>query len=60
MLLWNCSALQREPARRAPILAEHTDEILLDTLGLGEGEIARHDDAVVAGPERSGHHDPVD
>jgi 2-methylfumaryl-CoA isomerase len=55
------SALQREPVRRAPMLGEHTDEILLDTLGLSEGEIARlHDDGVVAGPERSGHHDPVD
>jgi 2-methylfumaryl-CoA isomerase len=55
------SALQREPVTRAPMLGEHTDEILLDTLGLGEGEIARlHDDGVVAGPERSGHHDPVD
>jgi 2-methylfumaryl-CoA isomerase len=34
------SALQREPVRPAPILGEHTDEILLDTLGLGEREIA--------------------
>jgi 2-methylfumaryl-CoA isomerase len=54
-------ALQREPVRRAPMLGEHTDEILLDILRLSEGEVGRlHDRGVVAGPDRSGHHDPVD
>ena len=41
----------RVPVRRAPLLGEHTDEILADVLGLGEGEIGRlHDVGVVAGP----------
>jgi 2-methylfumaryl-CoA isomerase len=39
-----------QPARRAPSIGEHTDEILADVLGLGAGEIGRlHDDRVVAG-----------
>ena len=38
------------PARRAPLLGEHTEEILADVLGLGEGEIGRLFDAgTVAG-----------
>jgi 2-methylfumaryl-CoA isomerase len=42
----------RVPVRRAPILGEHTDEILLDILGLSEAELGRlHDAKVVAGPE---------
>jgi 2-methylfumaryl-CoA isomerase len=46
---------------RAPILGEHTDEILLEVLGLGEPEIGRlHDRGIVAGPESSGHHESVD
>jgi 2-methylfumaryl-CoA isomerase len=53
--------LERLPARRAPMLGEHTDEILLDVLGMSEGELGRlHDDGVVAGPEGSGHQDAVD
>jgi 2-methylfumaryl-CoA isomerase len=37
--------------RRAPILGEHTDEILSVLLGLSDEEIGRlHDDKVVAGP----------
>jgi 2-methylfumaryl-CoA isomerase len=45
------SALPRPPVRRAPLLGEHTDEILLTLLGLSEGEVGRlHDDGVVAGP----------
>jgi 2-methylfumaryl-CoA isomerase len=44
-------AAERLPARRAPILGEHTDEVLGELLGLGDGEIGRlHDDGVVAGP----------
>ncbi len=37
-----------------PILGQHTDEILLGLLGLGEGEVAGlHDRGIVAGPEAS-------
>jgi 2-methylfumaryl-CoA isomerase len=45
------SNLQPLPVRRAPILGEHTEEILADVLGLGSGEIGRlYDVGVVAGP----------
>ncbi|MFO1146054.1 MAG: 2-methylfumaryl-CoA isomerase [Rhodospirillales bacterium] len=55
------SLLERAPAQRAPMLGEHTDEILLGDMGLSEGEVGRlHDAGVVAGPERSGHNDKVD
>jgi len=41
----------RVPPARAPILGEHTDEVLADVLSLGETEIGRlHDDGIVAGP----------
>jgi len=44
-------ALDRVPVRRAPLLGEHTDEILADLLGLSGTEIGRlHDGGVVAGP----------
>lgn len=44
------SQVARLPARPAPRLGEHTDEILVE-LGLSDGEIARlHDDGIVAGP----------
>jgi len=44
-------ALDRVPVRRAPLLGEHTDEILADLLGLSDAEIGRlHDGGVVAGP----------
>jgi len=44
-------ALDRVPVRRAPLLGEHTDEILGELLGLSEAEIGRlHDGGVVAGP----------
>ena len=40
----------RQPPERAPSLGEHTDEILAEVLGLGDGEIGRlHDDRIVAG-----------
>ena len=43
------SAVEREPARAAPRLGEHTEQILADELGLSEGEIARlHDAGIVA------------
>jgi 2-methylfumaryl-CoA isomerase len=41
----------RLPATRAPMLGEHTDEILSELLTLSETEIGRlHDEGVVAGP----------
>lgn len=54
------SGHEREPAVRAPVLGEHTDEILAEVLSLSATEIGRlHDDGIVAGPsgsagERSG------
>ena len=54
-------ALDREPVRRAPMLGEHTDEILLDVLGMGTGEVGRlHDRGIIAGPEESAFSHPVD
>jgi 2-methylfumaryl-CoA isomerase len=45
------SSLPREPVRPAPLLGQHTDEVLADTLGMESGEIGRlHDEGVVAGP----------
>ena len=41
----------RLPAMPAPVLGQHTDQILLDILGLSEAEVGRlHDDGIVAGP----------
>jgi len=41
----------RLPAMPAPQLGEHTDEILLDVLGLPEAEIGQlHDSGIIAGP----------
>ncbi len=48
------SEVDRLPAKAAPQLGEHTDEILLEVLRLSEAEVAAlHDDGVVAGPEMS-------
>ena len=45
-------AVERVPVTPAPLLGQHTDEILADTLGLSDGEIARlHDSGIVAGPD---------
>ena len=45
------SGAPRLPAMPAPALGEHTDQILLDILGLSEAEVGRlHDSGVVAGP----------
>ena len=45
------SACPRETPKRAPLLGEHTDEILSQDLGLSETEIGRlHDRKIVAGP----------
>ena len=43
--------LPRTPPAPAPKLGEHTDEILLELLGLTEGDLGRlHDTGIVAGP----------
>jgi 2-methylfumaryl-CoA isomerase len=48
-------AAPRVEVRRAPVLGEHTDEILATCLGLGDGEIGRlHDAGVVSGPDLEG------
>jgi 2-methylfumaryl-CoA isomerase len=45
------SASGRLPPRPAPVLGQHTDDVLSEILGLSEREIGRlHDDGVVAGP----------
>ncbi|MGI8428150.1 MAG: CoA transferase [Solirubrobacteraceae bacterium] len=44
-------ACERLPATRAPLLGEHTDEVLATVLGLTDTEIGRlYEDGVVAGP----------
>jgi len=43
--------VDRLSPRRAPLLGEHTDEVLSELLGLGDGEIGRlYEQGVVAGP----------
>jgi 2-methylfumaryl-CoA isomerase len=45
------SGVPRVPPRRAPLLGEHTDEILHEILGMNDAEIGElHDDRVVDGP----------
>ena len=47
------SATERESLRPAPLLGQHTDEILADILGLSSEAIGKlHDKQVVAGPPR--------
>ena len=47
----NFTAVERA-VPRAPVLGEHTDEILSDELGLSDAEIGKlHDAGVVAGPK---------
>ncbi len=46
------SQFARQPARPAPLVGQHTDEILLDVLGLTEREVGQlHDAGIVAGPD---------
>jgi len=41
----------RLPVRRAPLLGEHTDEVLAEVLGMSAGELGGlHDRKVIAGP----------
>jgi 2-methylfumaryl-CoA isomerase len=48
---FNLSGFAREPARPAPRLGEHSEEILAEVLGLDSGAIGRLMDArIVAGP----------
>lgn len=43
-------AVNRETVQAAPLLGQHTDEILLDTLGYSSAEVGRlHDKGIVAG-----------
>ncbi|MFT5509993.1 MAG: 2-methylfumaryl-CoA isomerase [Hyphomicrobiaceae bacterium] len=43
---------ERLPVRPAPLLGEHTDEVLAGVLGLSDGQIGKlHDDGVVRGAE---------
>ena len=44
------------------MLGEHTDEILLELLGLSEAEVGTppRPAGIVAGPENSGHREKVD
>jgi 2-methylfumaryl-CoA isomerase len=45
------SAVPRVPSKPAPRLGQHTDEILLELLGLSSAEVgALHDAGIVAGP----------
>ena len=46
-------AVARQPPTHAPLLGEHTDEILLDVLNLSESDVGKlHDEGIVAGPDR--------
>jgi len=45
------SALAREPARPAPVLGQHTEQVAMELLGLSGAEYGRlHDQGIVAGP----------
>jgi len=47
------SALERMTPHRAPLLGENTDEVLVDLLGMSDGQIGKlHDDGIVAGPAK--------
>lgn len=47
------SKADRAPVQRAPLVGEHTDQILLQELGLSESEVGRlHDENIVSGPQQ--------
>ena len=47
------SAFEREPPRRASVLGEHTEEILVDLLRLGDAQVSElYEAGIVAGPRR--------
>jgi 2-methylfumaryl-CoA isomerase len=47
----NFGEAERLPVQPAPRLGQHTDEILLDVLGLSAAEVGiLHDEGIVAGP----------
>ncbi|HKK30964.1 MAG TPA: CoA transferase, partial [Alphaproteobacteria bacterium] len=49
---FNIADLQRLEPKPAPLLGQHTDEILAEVLGMDSGAIGRlHDEKVVAGPK---------
>jgi 2-methylfumaryl-CoA isomerase len=49
------SSVDRVPVRRAPLLGEHTEQVLAEVAGLSPAEIGRlHDDGIVAGPGTPG------
>ena len=49
---WDFSAFERQPAKAAPRLGEHTDQVLSEVVGLSEAQIGKlHDKGVVAGPQ---------
>ncbi len=46
------SAIEKDAPMTAPLLGQHTDEVLAEVLGMASGEIGNlHDDGVIAGPE---------
>jgi 2-methylfumaryl-CoA isomerase len=48
------SALERMSPKRAPLLGENTDEVLVELLGMSDGQIGKlHDDGIVAGPAKA-------
>jgi 2-methylfumaryl-CoA isomerase len=51
--------VDRLPPRPAPVLGEHTDEVLCGVLGLSDAEVGRlHDAGIVAGPTEIDEADP--
>ena len=45
------SEIARGPISPAPLLGQHTDQVLSEWLGLGDGEIGKlHDAGIIAGP----------
>lgn len=46
------TGLESEPPKPAPLLGQHTDEILTEVLGMGSGQISKlHDANIIAGPQ---------